>query len=103
MMVNIPLYKRTLHGSAPAMDIPRFPERNDTGLSRNQPPRKRLGLYRRQMRDTIVATTEDEKIHISLSSRRYRRHIAQMQTVKAGGRDATDQHTVTTGQFFREG
>ena len=102
-MVNIPLYKRTLHGGAPAMDIPRFPERNSTSLSGNQPPRKRLGLYRRQMRDTIVATTEDEKIHISLSSRRYRRHIAQMQTVKAGGRDATDQHAVTTGQISREG
>ena len=102
-MVNIPLYKRTLHGGAPAMDIPRFPERNATGLSGNQPPRKRLGLYRRQMRDTMVATTGAEKIHISLSSRRYRRHIAQMQTVKAGGRDATDQHAVTTGQISREG
>ena len=92
-----------MHGGAPALDIPRFPERNATGLSGNQPPRKRLGLYRRQMRDTMVATTGAEKTHISLSSRRYRRHIAQMQTVKAGGRDATDQHTVTTGQIFREG
>ena len=85
------------------MDIPRFPERNATGFSGNQPPRKRLGLYRRQMRDTMVAATEAEKIQISLSSRRYRRHIAQMQTVKAGGRDVTDQHAVTTGQISREG
>ena len=86
------------------MNIPRFPERNSTVLSRNQPPRKRLGLYWRQMRDTtIVAATEAEKIQISLSSRRYRRHIAQMQTVKAGGRDATDQHAVTTGLISREG
>ena len=85
------------------MDIPRFPERNSMGLSGNQPLRKRLGLYWRQMRDTMVATTEAEKIQISLISRRYRRHIAQMQTVKAGGRDATNQHAMTTGQISREG
>ena len=101
-MVNIPLYKRTLHGGAPAMDIPRFPERNSTGLSGNQPPRKRLGLDRRQMRDTIAAATGAMKIQISLSSRRHERHIAQMQTVKAGGRGIIDYHAVTTDQISRE-
>ena len=55
------------------------------GTSGYQPPSKRLGLDRRQMRDIMVAATETVKIQISLSSRRHRRHFAQMKTVKVGG------------------
>lgn len=85
-------------GGAAGTDIPRFPELNTNGSSGYQPPRKRPGLDRRQMRDTIAAATEAVKIQISLSFRRHERHIAQMQTVKAGGRGAIDQLAVTTDQ-----
>ena len=68
-----------------ATDIPRFPELNTKGTSGYQPPRKLLGLDRRKMRDIMVAATDAVKIQISLSSRRHRRHFAQMKTVKAGG------------------
>ena len=91
-----------LPGGVAATDIPRFPELNAKGSSGYQPPRKRLGLDRRQMCDTIAAATGAMKIQISLSSRRHERHIAQMQTVKAGGRGIIDYHAVTTDQISRE-
>ena len=74
-----------LRGGVAATDIPRLPELITKGTSGYQPPRKWLGLDRWQMHDIMVAATEAVKIQTSLSSRRHRRHFAQMKTVKAGG------------------
>ena len=67
-----------------------------------QPPRQRLGLDWLQMRDTICdATGRDYYLLISLSSRRREGFIAQMQTVKSGGREDSDQASVTNDQKLR--
>ena len=70
------------------IDIPRFPEpafpHEDTGPATAE----RLGLDRRQMRDTIACFDGKGCLDlISLSSRRRGRYIAHLPAVRAGGRD----------------
>ena len=67
-------------------DIPRFPEPAPPREDTDPATAERLGLDRRQMRDTIAYSDGKGYMDlISLSSRRRGRHIAQMPPVRAGG------------------
>ena len=69
-------------------DIPRFPEPAPPREDTDPATAERLGLDRRQMRDTIAYSDGKGYMDlISLSSRRRGRHIAQMPPVRAGGRN----------------
>ena len=69
-------------------DIPRFPEPAPPREDTDPATAERLGLDRRQMRDTIAYFDGKGCLDlISLSSRRRGRHIAQMPPVRAGGRN----------------
>ena len=70
------------------IDIPRFPEPAHPREDTDPATAERLGLDRRQMRDTIAYSDGKGYMDlISLSSRRRGRHIAQMPPVRAGGRN----------------
>ena len=68
-------------------DIPRFPESAPPHGDTDPATAERLGLDRRQMRDTIACSDGKGCLNlISLSSRRRGRHIAHLPAVRAGGR-----------------
>ena len=70
------------------VDIPRFPEPAPPHGDTDPATAERLGLDRRQMRDTIACSDGKGCLYlISLSSRRRGRCIAQMPPVRAGGWD----------------
>jgi len=67
------------------IDIPRFPEPALPHEDTDPATAERLGLDRRQMRDTIACSDGKGCLDlISLSSRRRGRHIAQLPPVRAG-------------------
>ena len=86
-----PLIKRQAATNPPGfqkVDIPRFPEPAHPREDTDPATAERLGLDRRQMRDTIAYSDGKGYMDlISLSSRRRGRHIAQMPPVRAGVRN----------------
>ena len=102
-MASASFGRPTAFGSTPALDkapscneptrlskayIPRFPEPAPPHEDTDPATAERLGLDRRQMRDTIAYFDGKGCLDlISLSSRRRGRHIAQMPPVRAGGRN----------------